>query len=820
MKVIKKLFIYFIVIQMIIAIFAIKSNAIEYSTSSYSISTGNSKSAYSKSTTSSASVKIIDNDDKTEVEDNKNMQENIDNSKLPVFYGTTNITSRLNEEIDLDSTLYRIFAKDYLGRDITNNIKLVENNINIQKMGNYVVKYEVTDSEGNISKITVPVNITQNEKKIQRTLYKQEDTSHINVTSCYRGDNQDSQILGIYLENGKKVNARVVNNNINAEIEGYYATINGNMERFTINKEGTTILKSDYNSIPLIKSYKIKKTYKNIDNESYSSVYDLPEGTMYFANVFDRTTTKTEKLNQIKIPVYGCTSYKIYVNSKDGELNFSNDNLVYVENNNTVAGYASIGLNDIELSGDKFAVAVEYTGTKIPCGQNNFTYKAESINGEWKQGIANIPPIIVNTSDETNDQVVIELDLSDNCKELNYYRLGDGLEKQNEFLNLSDDYSILDSERMMMLVPKKDFSRIIVNNSNDWNNFYNEVKNSFSMYYNENDISGYFFKSFDEILTYYNDIINSYDKYVGLSLNSTEHYNKNVLTKFFIRPNINGSGLAYYSDSSEIGNTADTLGLFMYKSWGALHEIGHGYESNWYGRYSDETDTKEGNINLTEVANNVLAYVYEKNILLDQSNSWLLSTGNGVYCRKWTYSDLDYTLENLSKNNNYTYFDDIMKSDTQGYADDLHFKLYYILKLMNLIESDNTNVLTTLYKNYRQEKSSINNQTYTPTDRLARAIYQATGSNKIDTMEKYNLIVSDDVKKELNKNYSKNNIKGDINLDGKIASNDILELKKYINGTKKLYNQSLKNADYNGDGTVDENDLRLLKAQMLYSNIE
>lgn len=819
MKVIKKFFIYFLVIQMITVIFAIKSNAIEYSTSSYSISTENSKSTYPRNTTSSASIKIVENDDKTEIEDNKNKQQNAENNKLPIFYGTTNITSRLNEEIDLNNTLYRIFAKDYLGRDISNNIKLIENNINVQEIGNYTVKYNVVDSEGNTSEIIVPVVITQNEKKIQRTLYKQEDTSHINVTSCYRGDNQDSQILGIYLENGKEVNARVINNNINAVIEGYYATINGDMEKFEINQKDVTTLKSDYNSIPLIKSYKIKKTYKNIDNESYSSVYDLPEGTMYFANVFDRTTTKTEKLNQIKIPVYGCTSYKIYVNSKDGELKFSNDNLVYVENNNTVAGYASIGLNDIELSGDKFAVAVEYTGTKIPCGQNNFTYKAESINGEWKQGIANIPPIIVNTSDETNDQVVIELDLGDSCKELNYYRLGDGLEKQNEFLNSSDDYSILDSERIMMLVPKKDFSRIIVNNSNDWNNFYNEVKNSVSMYYNENDISEYFFRSFDEILTYYNNIINSYDKYVGLSLDSTEHYNKNVLTKFFIRPNINGSGLAYYSDSSEIGNTADTLGLFMYKGWGALHEIGHGYESNWYGRYSDEIDTTEGNINLTEVANNVFAYIYEKNILLDQSNSWLLSDGSGIYCKNWTYNDLDSTLKELSKNNNYTYFDEIMKSDTKKYMDDLHLKLYYVLKLMNLIESDNTDILTTLYKNYRQEKSNVKSQIYTPVDRLVRAIYQVTGSNKTDTMEEYNLIVSDNVKKELNKNYSSDDIKGDINLDGKIASNDVLELKKYINGTKKLYNQALKNADYNGDGTVDENDFKLLKTKILYGNI-
>ncbi len=53
--------------------------------------------------------------------------------------------------------------------------------------------------------------------------------------------------------------------------------------------------------------------------------------------------------------------------------------------------------------------------------------------------------------------------------------------------------------------------------------------------------------------------------------------------------------------------------------------------------------------------------------------------------------------------------------------------------------------------------------------------------------------------------------KGDINLDGKITSTDVLQLKQYLVGTRDLTWQGLQNADLNGDGSISGTDLTLLQ---------
>lgn len=63
-------------------------------------------------------------------------------------------------------------------------------------------------------------------------------------------------------------------------------------------------------------------------------------------------------------------------------------------------------------------------------------------------------------------------------------------------------------------------------------------------------------------------------------------------------------------------------------------------------------------------------------------------------------------------------------------------------------------------------------------------------------------------------------LKGDINLDGKITSTDLLQLKQYLIGTRDLNGQSLWNADVNNDGSVSSTDLLVLEQIMVGYDFE
>ena len=54
---------------------------------------------------------------------------------------------------------------------------------------------------------------------------------------------------------------------------------------------------------------------------------------------------------------------------------------------------------------------------------------------------------------------------------------------------------------------------------------------------------------------------------------------------------------------------------------------------------------------------------------------------------------------------------------------------------------------------------------------------------------------------------AESNIKGDVNLDGKITSTDSLQLKEYLVHKRTLSDQAFKNADINEDGSITTTDL-------------
>lgn len=113
----------------------------------------------------------------------------------------------------------------------------------------------------------------------------------------------------------------------------------------------------------------------NVENIDYDNIYQYDplglsssvcldeEKVLYGANVFSRNKDVEEQLNEISIASVVEQNFELYINSEDGELN--QDKLQKIETDVTAIrqGYTTIKLKEpIKLTGDKFAVAVKYSG--------------------------------------------------------------------------------------------------------------------------------------------------------------------------------------------------------------------------------------------------------------------------------------------------------------------------------------------------------------------------------------------------------------------------------------------------------------------------
>jgi hypothetical protein len=129
----------------------------------------------------------------------------------PEFYGMTKAVMQKGTVFDLSLAYLRIFAKDFEDGDLTPNIEVVSNNVDTSKVGNYEVKYKVTDSDNNTTSITVPVQIVDNgdENYFERTLYTLPDIAASTLTGA-RGRYMDHQIIGFMLEAGKTMNVKKI----------------------------------------------------------------------------------------------------------------------------------------------------------------------------------------------------------------------------------------------------------------------------------------------------------------------------------------------------------------------------------------------------------------------------------------------------------------------------------------------------------------------------------------------------------------------------------------------------------------------------------
>ena len=164
-----------------------------------------------------------------------------------------------------------------------------------------------------------------------------------------------------------------------------------------------------------------------------------------------------------------------------------------------------------------------------------------------------------------------------------YRKGGDKAAFDADWAARNTSYGYVDGDKIAFLVPNVDRERIanLGKNPGQWG-----------------------FMNLDDMIGYYEDVINHYDKWVGLNddINSV-HYN--VGQKYFTIADAHGPGLAYYS-TNNMGSNNPSMSGYLERGWLALHEVGHGY---------DGAMTYDPKMNLIEIENNILANQYQMTIM-------------------------------------------------------------------------------------------------------------------------------------------------------------------------------------------------------------
>ncbi|GAA0116567.1 putative mucin/carbohydrate-binding domain-containing protein [Clostridium senegalense] len=252
------------------------------------------------------------------------------------------------------------------------------------------------------------------------------------------------------------------------------------------------------------------------------------------------------------------------------------------------------------------------------------------------------------------------------------------------------------------------------------------------------------FSSIDELILYYRDIFTYYNKLSGISFDTNIKTNKNVPNKYFIKADISGPGGGYYG-GNHTAETSDSVASFwLSKGWGALHEIGHGYQDNF---------------TRGEVWNNIYAHSFQQKNL-----------GSGIYSNGWLY---DYGRKNIVDSN----IDNLLhKSQSAFNTWGLREQLYGFILLKNKAGDDS---FTHFNQEYRKLANSngFNISDYNQFDLLSKAYGEISKLDFTPVIESFKGKMSD-WQKELNRyqNYKPVAILNEV-----VPTSKVSEIQKALN---------------------------------------
>lgn len=553
-----------------------------------------------------------------------NTFENTTNYK-PEFYGTIEINVNVNDEVDIYSGMYRILAKDFEDGNITNKIQVLSNNVDTSKVGNYIIKYRVMDSDNNESIIEVPVNVSDSGKRtIKRKIYDYSNYADIitflGKTSYERGNTHDKQSLGIYLPANTSVNIRALNH---------------------INKELT---------VEYLNDNRLKESPWGVKDDN-APLYgeDWPE------------------FGKMLIYMTG-TNTKISTNTSDYKL----ENIVNVKYR--------------DESSKEYVSLENYDGKSYDC-----------------------IPFIDTPIYETN--VIIEVELNDSIKSVDYYTYDDTWNP-----NMESDVAILEGSRATFLIPKCDYADLGKS----------KKESNPTEFVNDN------FNSLNDILAYYDNLIETYDKWIGLSYGDEQISDRNINNRYFIKADPSCSGAAVY-DSNAVEVHSKTLDAFVHNQgdgWMPLHEIGHGYQGSFESSY----------LYLREVSNNFLAYHFQQ---LNLEGNWL----RGI-------ETIEKEIMNGVDETEYSYLlnDDLEKVTRLETVDEAVIRLYAYVNLFNKVGFEET--WPKINSNDRLKKYTTS-ESRNALEILVEEMADVTGYNVIPYFERWKAYVTKEekIKYVYNKDY-------------------------------------------------------------------
>lgn len=128
-------------------------------------------------------------------------------NELPIFYGASKlkISNDLVTTFDPYDSRWRVYVRDYEDGDLTHKINMISNNVTPTVVGDYEVKYSITDSDNNLVNFKLDVQVTSETSQtvvVERIVYAIPAMKNMSDTGMERCNAGDSQNLGIYLPSG------------------------------------------------------------------------------------------------------------------------------------------------------------------------------------------------------------------------------------------------------------------------------------------------------------------------------------------------------------------------------------------------------------------------------------------------------------------------------------------------------------------------------------------------------------------------------------------------------------------------------------------
>lgn len=298
----------------------------------------------------------------------------------------------------------------------------------------------------------------------------------------------------------------------------------------------------------------------------------------------------------------------------------------------------------------------------------------------------------------------IELKYNTDVKALDYYHYKDNEEQFNANWKISEnEFGVVDGEAILCVVPFADVDKLSGYTASGYNNP---------------------FDSIDAFLEYYLEVVNRYDKMIGLEFDAKNAYDQNYRTKYTAVADAGMAGIGAYYNGNFIAVCSSTISAIFQYGWGTLHEIAHGYQG-----------TLGKGMFLNETGNNILAhYIQTDRTLYKKNDSYI---GNLENCEQ--------NLNN-SRINKVSAGQTIFNNDSGTYTNTSE-KLYSIVNMLDAFEG--TVTYGKLFSFYRKLASEQNVSSLTVADVYVKFFAVEYNVNIVPYLKQWTMPVSENVEKEI-----------------------------------------------------------------------